>query len=73
MTVTVVIGLQWGDEGKGKAVDFLAERMDFVARFNGGNNAGILSSMSLERLKSISCLREYSQEFSGIDRRRCGD
>ncbi len=40
MTVTAVIGSQWGDEGKGKAVDFLAERADFVARFNGGNNAG---------------------------------
>ena len=40
MTVTAVIGSQWGDEGKGKAVDFLAERVDYVARFNGGNNAG---------------------------------
>lgn len=40
MTVTAVIGSQWGDEGKGKAVDFLAEQVDYVARFNGGNNAG---------------------------------
>jgi len=40
MTVTAVIGSQWGDEGKGKAVDYLAGRMDYVARFNGGNNAG---------------------------------
>jgi adenylosuccinate synthase len=40
MTVTAVIGSQWGDEGKGKVVDFLADRMDYVARFNGGNNAG---------------------------------
>ena len=40
MTVTAVIGSQWGDEGKGKAVDFLAEHADYVARFNGGNNAG---------------------------------
>ena len=40
MTVTAVIGSQWGDEGKGKAVDFLAEGADYVARFNGGNNAG---------------------------------
>ncbi len=40
MTVTAVIGSQWGDEGKGKAVDFLAGSMDYVARFNGGNNAG---------------------------------
>lgn len=40
MTVTAVIGSQWGDEGKGKAVDFLSENADYVARFNGGNNAG---------------------------------
>jgi adenylosuccinate synthase len=40
MTVIAVIGTQWGDEGKGKAVDFLAEHADYVARFNGGNNAG---------------------------------
>ncbi|MBM3180738.1 MAG: adenylosuccinate synthase [Chloroflexi bacterium] len=40
MTVTAVIGSQWGDEGKGKVVDYFAERMDYVARFNGGNNAG---------------------------------
>jgi adenylosuccinate synthase len=40
MTVTVVIGMQWGDEGKGKVVDYLAGSADYVARFNGGNNAG---------------------------------
>ena len=40
MTVTAVVGSQWGDEGKGKVVDFLAEEMDYAARFNGGNNAG---------------------------------
>jgi adenylosuccinate synthase len=37
---TVCIGAQWGDEGKGKVVDLLAERADIVARFQGGNNAG---------------------------------
>jgi adenylosuccinate synthase len=40
MPVTAVIGSQWGDEGKGKVVDFLAAQADYVARFNGGNNAG---------------------------------
>ncbi|HEX6270336.1 MAG TPA: adenylosuccinate synthase [Anaerolineales bacterium] len=40
MPVTAVIGTQWGDEGKGKVVDYLAEHADYVARFNGGNNAG---------------------------------
>jgi len=38
--VTVVIGTQWGDEGKGKIVDLLAAEADVVARFHGGNNAG---------------------------------
>jgi adenylosuccinate synthase len=40
MTATVVVGAQWGDEGKGKVVDLLAERSDVVARYQGGNNAG---------------------------------
>lgn len=40
MAVTAVIGAQWGDEGKGKVVDYLAERSDYVVRFQGGNNAG---------------------------------
>jgi len=37
---TVIIGTQWGDEGKGKIVDLLAEYADYVVRFQGGNNAG---------------------------------
>ncbi len=40
MTVVVVIGTQWGDEGKGKVVDFYAGRANMIVRFNGGNNAG---------------------------------
>jgi adenylosuccinate synthase len=40
MSVTIVLGTQWGDEGKGRAVDRLAGGSDLVARFNGGNNAG---------------------------------
>ncbi len=40
MSNTVVMGAQWGDEGKGKIVDLLAERADMVVRFQGGNNAG---------------------------------
>ncbi len=38
--VTLVIGAQWGDEGKGKIVDLLAAKADYVVRFHGGNNAG---------------------------------
>lgn len=40
MAVDVLLGLQWGDEGKGKIVDFLAQGYDMVARFQGGPNAG---------------------------------
>ncbi|MGF3057385.1 adenylosuccinate synthase [Microbacterium sp. YY-01] len=36
----VIVGVQWGDEGKGKATDLLGERTDWVVKFNGGNNAG---------------------------------
>lgn len=40
MSVTIVVGAQWGDEAKGKMVDLLSEHADIVARFNGGDNAG---------------------------------
>lgn len=40
MLNTVIIGTQWGDEGKGKIVDLLSEHADYVVRFQGGNNAG---------------------------------
>ncbi len=40
MPAIVIIGAQWGDEGKGKATDLLASRIDYVVKFNGGNNAG---------------------------------
>jgi adenylosuccinate synthase len=40
MPASIVVGTQWGDEGKGKATDYLADRMDMVVRYQGGNNAG---------------------------------
>ena len=40
MANVVVVGSQWGDEGKGKIVDWLSERADIVVRFQGGHNAG---------------------------------
>ena len=40
MTVSVVVGAQWGDEGKGRLVDYMAARADMVIRFQGGDNAG---------------------------------
>lgn len=51
MPVTVVLGTQWGDEGKGKAVDVLAREVDYVARYNGGNNAGHTVINSLGEFK----------------------
>jgi len=40
MPAIVIVGAQWGDEGKGKATDLLGDRIDYVVKFNGGNNAG---------------------------------
>ena len=40
MSTIVVVGSQWGDEGKGKITDFLSEKADIIARYQGGNNAG---------------------------------
>jgi len=40
MAATIVIGAQWGDEGKGKIVDFLAAKSEYIVRFNGGNSYG---------------------------------
>lgn len=40
MAITVLVGIQWGDEGKGKVIDVLTECVDYVVRYQGGNNAG---------------------------------
>lgn len=40
MPVSLVVGAQWGDEGKGKIIDYLSSKVDYVVRFHGGNNAG---------------------------------
>ncbi|MGE5301526.1 MAG: adenylosuccinate synthetase, partial [Acidobacteriota bacterium] len=40
MPTVIVVGAQWGDEGKGKLVDVLTEKADIVARYQGGHNAG---------------------------------
>ena len=40
MSVSIVVGMQWGDEGKGKIIDLLSEKADVVARYQGGHNAG---------------------------------
>jgi len=55
MPATILVGSQWGDEGKGKATDFLADHMDFVVRYQGGNNAGhtVLAGGQLLKLHLI--------------------
>ena len=40
MGVTAICGINWGDEGKGRMVDYFAETADYVIRFQGGNNTG---------------------------------
>src|ERR1041385_1564220 len=51
MANTVVVGAQWGDEAKGKIVDFLAERADMVVRYGGGSNAGHTVTLGAETYK----------------------
>ena len=40
MGIRIIVGANWGDEGKGRMVDYFAEQVDAVARYQGGNNAG---------------------------------
>src|ERR1700744_3282381 len=65
----VVIGTQWGDEGKGKVVDLLTERAAAVARFQGGHNAGhtlvIGGQKTILSLLPSSILREQVRCFIG--------
>jgi adenylosuccinate synthase len=51
MPATVVLGAQWGDEGKGRVVDYFAESADYVVRYQGGNNAGHTIVVGDEKLK----------------------
>lgn len=51
MSTVVVVGTQWGDEGKGKITDFLAENAEVVARYQGGNNAGHTITLNNNKYK----------------------
>jgi adenylosuccinate synthase len=64
MPSTVILGAQWGDEGKGKLVDRLAESATWVARFQGGNNAGHTVVLGEQTLK-------FHLLPSGITRKEC--
>ena len=64
MTAVVVVGAQWGDEGKGKIVDILTERADMVVRYGGGPNAGhtlvVGNEKTIVRLIPSGILREQT-------------
>ena len=55
MPATVIVGLQWGDEGKGKTTDFLAEQTAMVVRYQGGDNAGHTVMVGDEVVKLQLC------------------
>lgn len=71
MTNTAIIGLQWGDEGKGKIVDFMSDKFEAVVRFQGGNNAGHTIKVN-EKVFKLSLLpsgiirQKYSVIGSGV-------
>jgi adenylosuccinate synthase len=64
MANVAVIGAQWGDEGKGKVVDWLASRADIVVRFQGGHNAGHTLVVGNETYK-LSLLPSGVREVEG--------
>ena len=49
--LTSIVGINWGDEGKGRMVDLLSQDYDIVVRYQGGNNAGHTSSAKWQNLK----------------------
>lgn len=59
MSNIVIVGAQWGDEGKGKIADTLAEKSDLVVRYQGGNNAGhtlvVNGKKNISSFDSIRC------------------
>ena len=63
MPAVEVMGTQWGDEGKGKIVDYLAQQADVVVRYQGGSNAGHTVSVNGEE-KTFVVLGEWDNEPS---------
>ena len=70
MPATVIVGTQWGDEGKGKIVDLLAQHSDLVCRYQGGPNAGhtIIAEVHLAKHRNgptdtvkLSFLKRYAK------------
>ncbi|WP_303869917.1 adenylosuccinate synthase [Acetobacterium wieringae] len=57
MSISVLVGAQWGDEGKGKMVDYFAKQSDLIVRFQGGDNAGhtVINDYGVFKLHLIPC------------------
>ncbi len=57
MATRIVVGAQWGDEGKGKMVDYLAQNADLIVRYQGGDNAGhtVVNDKGVFKLHLIPC------------------
>ena len=68
MAVTALVGAQWGDEGKGKIIDILAEKSDMVVRAQGGNNAGhtVVANGITYKLRLITSGILYKNKVCGI-------
>lgn len=62
MKVNVLLGLQWGDEGKGKVVDVLTPNYDIITRFQGGPNAGHTLEFKGENMFYALFLRVFFKE-----------
>jgi len=60
MPALVLLGAQWGDEGKGKATDILGDRVDYVVRYQGGNNAGHTVVIGDQNMRYIFFHLEFS-------------
>ena len=60
----VIVGTQWGDEGKGKIIDVLSPKADYVVRFQGGNNAGHTVVVNDEKFILLYLLVFFNTVFS---------
>ena len=62
--LTAVTGIKWGDEGKGRVIDLLAERADIVVRYQGGNNAGhTVVTKQGKFILNLSTIRDSSSQL----------
>ena len=68
-----IVGTQWGDEGKGKIVDWLSSKADYVARFQGGNNAGHTIKVNNNVYKLIVAWRRQVKDPSLAEIERGND